>query len=34
MAIMAKAGIDGDGRDLPRVRSWAHDIAAALRAGD
>ncbi len=34
MAVMARAGIEGDWRDLPRVRSWAHDIAAALRADD
>jgi menaquinone-dependent protoporphyrinogen oxidase len=32
MAIMAKAGLEGDWRDLPRVRSWALEIAAALRA--
>jgi menaquinone-dependent protoporphyrinogen oxidase len=32
MAIMAKAGLEGDWRDLPRVRSWAQEIAAALRA--
>lgn len=34
MAIMAKAGLEGDWRDLPRVRSWALEIAAALRADD
>lgn len=34
MAIMAKAGLEGDWRDLPRVRSWAQEIAAALRAAD
>jgi hypothetical protein len=33
MAIMAKAGLEGDWRDLPRVRAWAHEIAAELRAG-
>lgn len=32
MAIMAKAGLEGDWRDLPRVRSWALEIAAVLRA--
>ena len=32
MAVMAKAGLEGDWRDLPRVRSWALEIAAALRA--
>ncbi|HEY4945500.1 MAG TPA: flavodoxin domain-containing protein [Candidatus Limnocylindrales bacterium] len=32
MAIMARAGLEGDWRDLPRVRSWAMEIAAALRA--
>lgn len=32
MAIMAKAGLEGDWRDLPRVRSWALEIAAILRA--
>jgi menaquinone-dependent protoporphyrinogen oxidase len=30
MAIMARAGLEGDWRDLPRVRSWATEIAAAL----
>jgi menaquinone-dependent protoporphyrinogen oxidase len=34
MAIMAKAGLEGDWRDLPRVRSWALEIAAALRTAD
>ena len=32
MAIMAKAGLEGDWRDLPRVRSWALEIAGVLRA--
>ena len=32
MAIMAKAGLEGDWRDLPRVRGWAQEIAVALRA--
>ncbi len=32
MAIMAKAGLEGDWRDLPRVRGWAQQIAAMLRA--
>ncbi len=32
MAIMAKAGLEGDWRDLPRVRTWAHEIASELRA--
>ena len=34
MAIMAQAGLEGDWRDLPRVRSWALEIASALRAAD
>jgi hypothetical protein len=32
MAIMARAGLEGDWRDFPRVRSWALEIAAALGA--
>jgi menaquinone-dependent protoporphyrinogen oxidase len=32
MAIMAKAGLEGDWRDLPRVRTWAMEIAGVLRA--
>jgi len=34
MAIMAQAGLEGDWRDLPRVRGWALEIASALRAAD
>ena len=34
MAIMARAGLEGDWRDLPRVRGWALEIASALRAAD
>jgi menaquinone-dependent protoporphyrinogen oxidase len=34
MAIMAKAGLEGDWRDLPRVRAWALEIASTLRGAD
>jgi menaquinone-dependent protoporphyrinogen oxidase len=32
MAIMTEAGLEGDWRDMPRVRRWAQQVAATLRA--
>jgi menaquinone-dependent protoporphyrinogen oxidase len=32
MAIMTEAGLEGDWRDMPRVRRWALQVAATLRA--
>ena len=32
MEVMAAAGLQGDWRDLSRVRAWSHAVAVAIRA--